>query len=321
MSELAVNRTPELIAAEINDIKEQTKRIFLYNSIEIGRRLTEAKLLVSHGDWGKWLEEKVDFSKSTANNLMKIFEKYSDDQMNLLGSAKSQAIGELSYTQAVALLGIHDDKEREKFVVENNVNEMSTRELKKAIDELNKAKSEKEALEKELKDLKCKSKAEKDKLKEDAKKNEQIAKELKEEANKLLENLNQKEAETAAARKEVEEYQAKIKELEEKPIDVITAGVEVDEEKIKELEEAHKKEIEILLVQKEEAENKVKDLEKNSTKHNENIVKYRIHFDNLVAGFKAILEDVSNIGNVDPEEAEKYSNACKALISKMTERL
>ena len=320
MNEVSISRTPDLIAAEINHIKEETRKKVLYNSIEIGRRLTEAKLLVNHGEWGKWLEEKVDYSKSTANNLMKIFEEYGADQLSLLGSnAKSQAIGELSYTQAITLLGIHDSGEREKFIEENNMEDMSTRELKKAIDELNKAKSEKEALEKELKDLKSKSKAEKDKLKEAAKKNEEIAKELKEEANKLLESLNQKEAETAEARKEVEECQAKIKELEEKPIDVITAGI--DEEKIKELEEAHKKEMEMLLTQKEEAENKVKDLEKNSAKHNENIVKYRVHFDNLVAGFKAILEDVSNIKNVDTGEAEKYSNACKALISKMTERL
>lgn len=320
MSELAINRTPELIAAEINDIKEQTKRMFLFNSIEIGRRLTEAKLLVSHGDWGNWLKEKVEFSKSTANNLMKIFEEYGADQINLLGNnAKSQAIGELSYTQAVALLGIHDSEERENFIEENKVEDMSTRELKKAIDELNKAKSDKEALEKELEDLKGKTKAEKDKLKEAAKKNEKIAKELKEEANKLLENLNKKEEETAAARREVEECQAKIKELEEKPIDVITAGV--DEEKIKEIEEAHKKEMEALISQKEEAENKVKDLEKNSAKHNENIVKYRVHFDSLVAGFKALLEDVSNIKEVDPEEAQKYADACKSLINMMIERL
>lgn len=320
MSELAISRTPDLIAAEINHIKEETRIQVLHNSIEIGRRLIEAKSLVNHGEWGKWLGEKVEYSKSTANNFMKIFEEYGADQMSLLGSnAKSQAIGKLSYTQAVSLFGIPDSEEREKFIEEKNVDEMSTRELKKAIDELNQSKSEKESLEKELKDLKSKSKAEKDKLKEDAKKNEQMAKELKEEANKLLENLNKKEEETAVARREVEEYQEKIKELEEKPIDVITAGV--DEEKIKELEEAHKKEMEALISQKEEAENKVKDLEKNSAKHNENIVKYKVHFDGLVAGFKSLLEDVSNINDVDTEEAKKYSDACKSLINMMLERL
>ena len=79
-----VNRTPEIIAAEINGIKEQTKKMVLYNSIEIGRKLTEAKLLMDHGEWGKWLENAVDYSKSTANNLMKIFQEYGAEQITLL---------------------------------------------------------------------------------------------------------------------------------------------------------------------------------------------------------------------------------------------
>jgi len=320
MSELSLNRTPDLIAAEINIIKEQTRKQVLYNSIEIGRKLTEAKLVIHHGEWGAWLQGKVDYSKSTANNLMKIFEEYGSDQITMLGdNAKSQALGNLSYTQAITLLGIPDQGEREEFIENNNVDEMSTRELKKTINELTKTKTEKEALEKEVKDLKSKSKADEEKLKEVAKQSEKISEELTEESNKLLESLNKKDKETLEARKELEEYKIKIKELEEKPIDVITTGV--DEEKVKEIEETHKKEIQILMIQKEEMENKLKDLEKNSAKHNENVVKYKIHFDKLVAGFKDILEDISNIKSADTEEAEKYANACKTLINKMSERL
>lgn len=320
MSELALSRTPDLIAAEINNIKEQTRKQVLYNSIEIGRKLTEAKLLVHHGEWGTWLQEKVDYSKSTANNLMKIFEQYGSSQITLLGdNAKSQAIGDLSYTQAIALLGIHDVTEREEFIEHNNIDEMSTRELKKAIDELNKTKNEKETLEKELNELKSISKEEKEKLKKATKQSEKIAEELTEESNKLLESLNEKEKETLEVRKELEEYKIKIKELEEKPIDVITTGVDL--EKVKEIEEDHRKEIEALMGQKEKVENELKYLEKNSDKHNEDIVKYRIHFDNLTATFKAILEDVDNIKKVNTEEAEKYANACKKLINMMLVRL
>ena len=39
MSELTTSRTTDLIAAEIINIKEQTKKMVIYNSIEIGRRL------------------------------------------------------------------------------------------------------------------------------------------------------------------------------------------------------------------------------------------------------------------------------------------
>jgi hypothetical protein len=65
----------------------------LYNSIEIGRKLTEAKSLLDHGEWGEWLENSVEYSKSTANNLMRIFDEYGSDQITLLGdNAKSRTL-------------------------------------------------------------------------------------------------------------------------------------------------------------------------------------------------------------------------------------
>lgn len=43
-------RTPPVIAAEINMITRQTKKILLTSVVEIGRRLQEAKALVKHGE-------------------------------------------------------------------------------------------------------------------------------------------------------------------------------------------------------------------------------------------------------------------------------
>jgi hypothetical protein len=54
MNALITERTPLVIAAEINTIKRQTENILLTNAIEIGRRLKEAKELVRHWEWGKW---------------------------------------------------------------------------------------------------------------------------------------------------------------------------------------------------------------------------------------------------------------------------
>ncbi len=79
MSDMLV-RTPEIIAIEINSIKEQTKNIVLQNSIEIGRKLVEAKSLLPHGEWGKWLEKSVAYSQRTANDLMRIFNEYGSSQ-------------------------------------------------------------------------------------------------------------------------------------------------------------------------------------------------------------------------------------------------
>ena len=114
-----------------------------------------------------------------------------------------------------------------------------------------------------------------------------------------------------------------IKELEERPVEVITGEVitEENESHVEEREEEYKKEIKILMAKKEEAENRIKELESKKDKNNEEVVKFKIHFDELVSEFKNILIDVSNIKTKDPEEGEKYSNACKGLISKMLERL
>ncbi|MBR0293461.1 MAG: DUF3102 domain-containing protein, partial [Acidaminococcaceae bacterium] len=84
-------RTPEIVAAEIRQIADQTRKMVLNNSIEIGKRLCEAKEMVPHGEWGSWLEKEVNFKQSTANNLMRIYTEYGDIQGELWGaSAKSQ---------------------------------------------------------------------------------------------------------------------------------------------------------------------------------------------------------------------------------------
>ena len=128
-----VERTPEIIAAEICQIADQTRKMVLNSSIEIGKRLCEAKEMIPHGEWGNWLEHSVNFKQSTANNLMKIYTEYGDIQGQLWGaSAKSQTFGNLTYSQAVALLAVPAE-EREEFVEKNDVENMSTRELQEAI--------------------------------------------------------------------------------------------------------------------------------------------------------------------------------------------
>ena len=130
---LSMDRTPQLIAVEINSIKEQARKMVLFNSIEIGRRLSEAKLLLEHGEWGEWLDKSVDYSQRTASNLMRIFEEYGTSQITLFcDNAKSQALANLNYTQAVALLGIPQE-DRESFIEKNDIDSMSTRELQAVI--------------------------------------------------------------------------------------------------------------------------------------------------------------------------------------------
>lgn len=294
MSNLVVNRTPEVIAAEINSIKEQTRKVVLYNSIEIGRKLVEAKELVPHGEWGNWLEEAVDYSKSTANNLMKIFEEYGSDQITLLDdNLKSQAFGNLNYSQAVLLLGLPSD-DREKFVEENKVDEMSTRELKKAIADLKKANKEKDNA-----------------LKERDEAIEKLS--ALEESNRILEEtFNEGAEERNSLEEKVKELEKEIEEVKSsKPVETVN----VDWEEI--TAEVQEK-MDQLIEEKEAAERKIKELE---SKQNNSSVKFKIYFEEAGRSYQKLLEELASVKGIDEVEYIKYRKATEKFLNKMLERV
>jgi len=126
MEQLA--RPLSIIESEIHFYKTQTATVV----IEIGKRLIEAKAQLQHGEWGKWLQEKVEFSQWTANKLMKCAEEISN----------CGALNNLPQTKVFALLDIPAE-EREQFIqqkhevngTEKTVDDMTTRELQKVITE------------------------------------------------------------------------------------------------------------------------------------------------------------------------------------------
>lgn len=128
-----MERTPAIIAGEINYIKRQAQQALLAASVEIGRKLNEAKALVPHGMWEDWLAENVDYSQSTANNLMRIATEYGDEQVSLFsGKSNSETFASLTYSQAVALFALPMDQ-RQEFVENHDMEDLSTRELKEEI--------------------------------------------------------------------------------------------------------------------------------------------------------------------------------------------
>ena len=93
----------------------------------------EAKSLVPQGEWGKWLENNVEYSQSTAENLMKLYKEYGGNQESLFDTwTNSQTFGKLSYTQHLALLAL-PFSDRQEFAEANNVADMSTRQLQEAV--------------------------------------------------------------------------------------------------------------------------------------------------------------------------------------------
>ena len=131
---LSGQRSLATVTAEIRAYQDAARRMALSYSIEIGRRLVEAKSMVNHGEWQDYLRTELGFSQSTANNHMRLFEAYGADQMTLDGAAvKRQAFADLDYTKALALLALPSEEEREAFVETNDLASMGTRKLREEL--------------------------------------------------------------------------------------------------------------------------------------------------------------------------------------------
>ena len=114
----------EAITGEILALKEKAGTAIL----DIGRRLIDAKALLPHGEWLPWLTERVEFSERSAQNLMRLAREWSNPQ----------ALADLGATKALTLLALPRE-EREQFLEEHNVVDMSARQLEAAIRERDEA--------------------------------------------------------------------------------------------------------------------------------------------------------------------------------------
>lgn len=131
-----IERSASVIATEINTIKRQTAQSCLAAALEIGKRLHEAKALVAHGEWQAWLAENVDYSVSTANNLMKLQTEYGEqDQLTLFSTRRDEIFGALSPSKALALTKLPEEA-RAEFVQENDMEKLSVRELNAKVEAL-----------------------------------------------------------------------------------------------------------------------------------------------------------------------------------------
>ena len=131
MNEIQIAEISQL-EIEINYYKEQTAR----NILEIGARLIRAKELVPYGEWGEWLENKVDFSQSMANKFMKVSKEFSH----------SESIPKVGLSKLILLTTV-DEEKRNEFIESHPVEDMTTRELRQAI-------KDKKELERQIEELK-----------------------------------------------------------------------------------------------------------------------------------------------------------------------
>lgn len=137
----AVARTPETLGAEVRNLTNAARYITVYYAIEIGRRLTEAKELVAHGEWMDWLKNETELSQSAANRLMRIYAEYGQKMgLGIAPDANSSMLNNLSVSNALRLLAVPEE-ERETFAETVGAEHLSTRELEEAIRERDEAKA------------------------------------------------------------------------------------------------------------------------------------------------------------------------------------
>ena len=122
----AEERDIETITGEILGAKRAGGEAIL----TIGRCLIEAKDMLSHGEWRSWLEEGVEVSERSAQRFMRLAREGSNPT----------ALSDLGATKALTLLALPPE-EREQFMEENNVIDMSARQLEQAIKERDEARA------------------------------------------------------------------------------------------------------------------------------------------------------------------------------------
>lgn len=292
MQELQINenRTEIIIAQEINIIKDQTSKILLQSSMEIGKRLKEAKEFVGHGNWGAWLETAVNYSQRTAQNLIKLYEEYGEKYLESNQNSNTKSIANLTYTQALTMLKL-ESEERENFIQNNDVENMTIKNLETAI-------AEKLALEKKNEELEqnlINVSKEIDKLKAQ----QVIAEDLQLKIDELQKKkgmdpktLEKLKEDLKKANSKIETLQTEIKALEEREPETAVLEKEVIPQQITD-------EIEALKIK---------------LKKSEHTSKFKASFDILVTMFNELLSELDVIKSADAELYEQYKSAVNKLL-------
>lgn len=123
MTELANTETGALSVLDGLAMQARTLRLTInMNMWQLARVFIEAKELLPHGEFGKWVAENADVSERTAQDMMAAYKRFGGKpQFEGLGQAKT-----------FKLLPLPAGTE-EKFMEEHDVSAMTTREVQEAV--------------------------------------------------------------------------------------------------------------------------------------------------------------------------------------------
>lgn len=339
MNEIVTIRDIDTITTEIKTIEMQVAKMAINGCIEIGRRLVEAKEIVGHGGWGKYLAENVRYSQQWATNLMNLYREYGHQQESLFDSfANSKSFGNIDVTKHILLLAVPAE-DRAEFAEVHDVENKSVQELKAAIRDrdanlkaANEQAARAEKAEAELEKLNTCIMEQADKL--DAKDTEmeqlqaqvKAAEDKQAAADKKVETLKKKlkAATDGEAQARAELSQAKANpEVPESMMEQLRKEVEADAaakatEQIRTELAAAQEAAAKANKAREAAEEKAADAQRKIQMANPDLVVFKTHLTEAQDQFKKMIDALKKVAEADPATGEKLKgNIKEKLIDKL----
>lgn len=305
MSEIitASYRSVQTITAEIMGIASQTAQLLFLSACEMGKRMLEAKELTGRGEWGAYLDDlchQLGIGKSTAHNWMRLHREYGD-------SPNFQALGNITYTKAVQLLALPEET-REELLQENNVEDMSSRELAQAIKDKQAAQELLAIAQENEEDLKRRLDAqtkETSRLQTALDKVSAAETDAKAELQKLREHP---EIPPSLIAKTVENAKAQARAEAESSIKAARQAVSEKEEARKDMENALA-----------DAQRQIKELSAKSQLSSQDAASFQVLFDQIPPMFNQMMGYLLKVEQSDPELGRKLRFAAQRMGEKFAE--
>ena len=325
MSETVITvpvRDINTITSEIRYIQNDVQQYAAQGALKIGERLCEAKELLGHGEFLPWIKDEFGWTDRTAQKLMAVYREFGDSQKSLFGpEINTKTYSDLPVSKLYLLISV-PESEREDFVKENNVAEMSVREMEKLLREKKEAEDESREAHAELDKLADKYAA----LSVVASEQEKELKAAQADVSASIEAAKKEAAAEAEKARRAAEKAQKAAEAEAKKARDEAEAAKKDLQQLRDNPEIPQEVMDKLKAQfgkaAEEAEARARAAEAKLKVADPDVAMFKLHFDNLqktAASMAQLITKMKQSGNADM--ADKLSRAACAVLERAKEEL
>ena len=325
MSETVITvpvRDINTITSEIHYIQNDVQQYAAQGALKIGERLCEAKELLGHGEFLPWIKDEFGWTDRTAQKLMAVYREFGDSQKSLFGpEINTKTYSDLPVSKLYLLISV-PESEREDFVKENNVAEMSVREMEKLLREKKEAEDESREAHAELDKLADKYAA----LSAVASEQEKELKAAQADVSASIEAAKKEAAAEAEKARRTAEKAQKAAEAEAKKARDEAEAAKKDLQQLRDNPEIPQEVMDKLKAQfgkaAEEAEARAREAEAKLKVSDPDVAMFKLHFDNLqktAASMAQLITKMKLSGNADM--ADKLSRAACAVLERVKEEL